>query len=254
MPNSDLKVTIITVVKNGSSTINRCLLSVANQTYQHLEVIVVDGNSTDDTLSIIHALNLKNMHACSSQDRGIYDALNKGLSLSTGDIVGLLHGDDYLKDEHVIASIVQSFKESNVPILIGRLAYFKQDNPRKIVRQYFPFDFKKWMFRLGMAPPHPSFYVKRELFTTYGNYRIDLEIAGDFDLMLRFLYFHRIPYKCIDDLWVMMSLGGKSTSGLKSIIKNNKDILKSSRSHNFYTNYLFIYSKYFVKMLGLVIK
>lgn len=249
-----LKVSILTVVKNGSKTVQRCINSILHQEYTHIEIIVIDGNSTDETLSIAQSLKTSKMMIVSAHDNGIYDALNKGIALATGDIVGLLHADDYLKDTNVISRIVAGFQKYKVPILIGGLSYFKPTDPQKVTRKYLPVKFRNWMFRLGMAPPHPAFYVKREIFTQYGNYRTDLVIAGDFDLMLRLLHFHRLPYKYLPDCWVMMSEGGKSTSGWKSILKNNSDILTVCKSHRYYSNYVFIYSKYIFKSIGLFFK
>lgn len=248
------KVSIITVVKNGQDTIARCLQSISNQDYTNIEVLVMDGDSSDETLTVINSLKHSKIKIHSSPDSGIYEALNSGIALTTGDIVGLLHSDDYLIDDNVISRIVNGFNKSRVPILVGRLNYFNPNKPCTVTRRYFPLNFKKWMFRFGMAPPHPSFYVKRELFETYGVYRTDLEIAGDFDLMLRYLHFHHIPYQCVADCWVMMSTGGKSTNGLKSIIKNNSDILKVCKSHGFYSSYIFIYAKYLIKSIGLIFK
>ncbi len=248
------KITIVTVVKNGAETVERSLQSVIYQDYTNIEVIVIVGKSNDQTLAIVNTLHNPRMSVYSFDDSGIYDALNKGISLATGEIVGLLHADDYLKDENVISRVIEGFRNNKVSILIGGLSYFKSDNPQKVTRRYFPANFKNWMFRFGMAPPHPSFYVKRELFGKYGNYRTDLEIAGDFDLMLRYLYFHKIPYQCVSDCWVMMSEGGKSTNGWQSIVKNNKDILTVCKSHNYYSNYIFIYAKYLLKSVGLFLK
>lgn len=249
-----VKVTIVTVVKDVESTIKRCLSSILNQSYSPIEIIVIDGYSIDNTLLVIRELQAPSIKIYSYESLGIYDALNKGIQLSTGSIIGLLHGDDYLNDENVITRVVEGFENHQVPILIGGLSYFMPQDERKITRKYFPSQFKKWMFRFGMAPPHPSLYLKRELFNKYGTYCTELEIAGDFDLMLRFLYFHNIPFKCLDDLWVMMSEGGKSTNGWKCIIKNNQDILEVCKRRNFYSNYIFIYAKYLVKVIGLIVK
>lgn len=252
MESKILKISIITVVKNAEKTIETCLESVSRQVYPNIEIIVIDGCSTDNTVYKIKSLGLERLILISEPDKGIYDALNKGISIATGDVVGLLHSNDYLSNELVISNIATEFSSANLPILIGKLSYFYPDNLTRIVRRYCPFKFRKWMFRFGMAPPHPAFYAKRELFEKYGNYRTDLEIAGDFDLMLRYLYFHKIPYKCVDQNWVMMSTGGKSSDGWKSILKNNKDILTVCRDRGFYSNYFFIYMKYFIKMVGLI--
>lgn len=254
MDENNLKVSIITVVKNGEGTIVRCLQSIFNQDYPNIEVLVMDGDSSDETLTVVNSLKNSKIKIHSSPDSGIYEALNAGIVLATGDIIGLLHADDYLNDKYVISRIVNGFHNSKAPILIGRLNYFHPDKPNKVTRRYFPLNFKNWMFRFGMAPPHPAFYAKKELFERYGEYRTDLEIAGDYDLMLRFIEFQQISYQCVADCWVMMSTGGKSTNGLKSILKNNRDILKVCKSHNFYTNYTFIYAKYLIKSIGLIFK
>ena len=237
-----------------AETIARWLQSILDQHYGNIEIILIDGMSTDETLSIAENLYSSEIRIFTSKDSGIHDALNKGIFLATGEIVGLLHGDDYLKDANVISLVVEGFENNKVPILIGGLYYFKSNNPHKVTRRYFPANFKNWIFRFGMAPPHPSFYVKKELFEKHGYYRTDLEISGDFDLMLRYIHFNKIPYQCVSDCWVMMSEGGKSTDGWGSIFKNNKDILSVCRSHKYYSNYIFIYSKYLLKSVGLLFK
>ncbi len=247
-----MRVSIITVTKNAEHTIVDCLKSVNNQAYTNLEHIIVDGDSSDNTVKIIEDFNkLKDYKIISEKDLGIYDAINKGIALSTGDIIGLLHADDFFYSNSIVQQIVSGFGQFNTDILFAKVAYVDRNNIDTVKRIYSSAHFKPWVFRFGFAPAHPTFYAKKELFERYGVYRIDLKIAGDFDLMLRFIYKYKVPFTYINECWVKMRLGGISTSGMGSILKNNKEILQACRDNNFYSNYLLLYSKYFIKWLEL---
>jgi glycosyltransferase involved in cell wall biosynthesis len=245
-----MRVTIITVAKNAEATITDCLKSVNNQTYANIEHIIVDGKSTDNTLKLIGAfVTTKDYKIISENDLGIYDALNKGIALSTGDVIGLLHSDDFFQSNFTVQQIVDGFNQFSTPILFAKVTYVDRKYINIIKRVYSSPNFKPWVFRFGFAPAHPTFYVKKEIFEKYGLYRTDLEIAGDFDLMLRFIYKFKIPYTYINQCWVNMRLGGLSTSGISSMLQNNKEILQACKDNKIYSNYLLLYSKYFIKCL-----
>lgn len=245
-----MRITIITVTKNAEATIIDCLKSVNNQTYATLEHIIIDGNSTDNTLKIIENFpKNKAYQIISEKDLGIYDAINKGIALSTGDVIGLLHADDFFQANITVQQIVKCFSQFNTPILFAKVTYVDRKNINRIKRVYSSANFKPWVFRFGFAPAHPTFYKKKELLEKYELYRTDLEIAGDFDLMLRFIYKFKIPYTYINECWVKMRLGGLSTSSMSIVLQNNNEILQACKDNKLYSNYLLLYSKYFIKWL-----
>ncbi len=248
-----MKISIITVTFNSQDFLENCISSVETQTYPNIEHIVIDGNSTDNTLNILK--NKSNIKWISENDYGIYDAMNKGIEMATGDVIGILNSDDFFADEHVISRVVDAFvKNKGIQAVYADVCFVKRDGTAKKLRYYSSKYFKPFMFRMGMQPAHPTFYVKKELFEKYGLYRTDLKIAGDFELLLRFLLKSQVKYKYVNDLWVKMRVGGISTSGVKSVIKLNSEILKSLRENKVYSNVLIIYSKYFYKWWGFVFK
>jgi glycosyltransferase involved in cell wall biosynthesis len=247
-----MKVSIITVTKDAEKTIKDCINSVNLQTYKNIEHIIIDGNSKDKTLSIINEIpQEKQCIILSESDLGIYDAINKGILKSSGDVIGLLHADDFFTSKFIVENMVSYFKTYQVDALFAKVTFVDKQDSTKIKRIYSSKFFKPWAFRFGFSPAHPTFYVKKNIFQNHGMYRKDLAIAGDFEFMLRVLYLKKITFKYIDECWVTMRLGGISTSGVNSIIKNNREILKSCKLNSVYTNYVFIYSKYLYKWIEL---
>jgi glycosyltransferase involved in cell wall biosynthesis len=249
-----MKISIITVVYNNEC-IATAIESVLRQDYPWIEYIVVDGGSTDRTLDIIGAYRNRIQRVVSEPDLGIYDAINKGIKLATGDVLGLLHSDDFLADDGVISRIAAIFQQH--PGINGTYAdviFTDRQDLNKITRYYSSRHFKPWMFKFGFQPAHPTFYAKRELFKQYGLYSTQYKIAGDFELLMRFLYIHKVKALYVRDVWVKMRMGGVSTSGLKSLMKLNGEILQACKSNAVYTNSLMIYSKYMVKWWGFCFK
>ena len=245
-----MKVSIITAAYNSDTYIQSCITSVGEQDYPDIEYIIIDGKSTDATLDIIK-LNEKNISKWVSEpDYGIYDAINKGIKLANGDIIGILNSDDFFSDKNVVSRIVKAFKENGVDIIYSDLDFVDSEDTEKVIRHYSSKYFKPWMFRFGFQPAHPTFYTYRSKFNEYGYYKPDLKIAGDFELLLRFFYKNRLSYTYINDNWVKMRLGGASTSGIRSIMKLNKEILKAFKVNDLYTNTLMVYSKYIIKWWG----
>lgn len=241
-----MKISLITVTYNSEKYIKSCMDSVFQQTYKNVEYIVVDGNSSDRTMDIVKSYN--HVKFLSEPDNGIYDAINKGINMATGDLIGVLNSDDFFADPEVLTRIVAQFaKTPALEAVFADVLFIRGEELSKPVRYYSSKKFRPALFRFGIQPAHPTFYVKREVFETYGLYRTDLKIAGDFELLLRFLFIHRIKYKYVNDLWVKMRIGGVSTSGLKSIVKINTEIIKACKINSVYTNPLLVYSKYTVK-------
>lgn len=247
-----MKVSIITVTFNSQEFLEKCIDSVKNQIYQDIEHIIIDGISTDNTLNIIKKNS--NIKWISEDDYGIYDAINKGIKMATGDVVGILNSDDFLADGNVIQRIVSAFNTQKVDSLFANVIFVDRYDTSKKVRFYSSKHFKPWMFKFGFQPAHPTFYAKRELFEKCGYYRIDLRIAGDFELLLRFLFKKNVTYRYINEVWVKMRVGGVSTSGISSVKKLNAEILKAHKLNDLYTNILFVYSKYLIKWWGFLFR
>jgi glycosyltransferase involved in cell wall biosynthesis len=244
-----VKISLITVVYNRAATIEQTIRSVMEQTYPHIEYIVVDGASTDGTLNIIHQYRDQINQFISEKDNGVYDAINKGIQLATGDIVGVLHADDRFAHPDVINNIVQHF--SSHPLLecmFGDVCFVRPENPNEVIRYVSSSIFNLNRFRYGIMPAHPTFYCYKKFFDTHGLYRTDLDIAADFDLLLRFLKIHKLTFKYIPELMIEMNVGGKSTSGLSSTLQINREIRQVLKEHKIPSSYLHLYSRYFLKI------
>jgi glycosyltransferase involved in cell wall biosynthesis len=243
-----LKVSIITVVLNNVATIERTIQSVINQSYQNIEYIIIDAKSTDGTLDIINKYNSNIQLVLSESDNGFYDGLNKGIKLATGDIIGSLNADDRFAGNFIIEKIVNEFnKKADLDCIIGDIAFANNDD--KISRYYSSSNFKISLFKWGVMPPHPSFYCKKKLFLQLGFYDASFKIAGDFELMLRFLWKHKIKFKYLPLLMVYMKKGGKSTSSIfTNLFIINPEVIKACKLNGLKSNMFKIAAKYILKL------
>ena len=248
----NVKVSIITVVWNNSSTIRDAIDSVLSQTYKNIEYIIVDGASSDGTVEIVKSYGNKVSKFVSEQDEGLYDAMNKGISLATGDVVGILNSDDFYINDEVIQSVVKVFQEENVDSMFADLVFVKPNNLVKTVRYYDSSKFHPNKFAYGWMPAHPTFFVKREFYQKYGLYKIDYKIAADYELLTRFLYKYNVSYSYLNKTIVKMRVGGVSTSGLKSNYILNQEIIRACKENGIQTNWFKVLSKYPSKLLGLI--
>jgi glycosyltransferase involved in cell wall biosynthesis len=246
------KVSIITVVFNNREMIKNAIASVLNQTYKNIEYIVIDGSSDDGTIDVIRSYGKKISKFSSEKDSGIYDAMNKGIRMATGDIVGILNSDDIYIDNFVISKVVMQFINTHCDSLYADLVYVNPRNVDKIIRYYDSGIFCLSRFSSGIMPAHPTFFVKREVYKKYGIFRTDLKIAADFDLMIRFLFCHKISSHYMKSVLVKMSTGGVSTS-LSSIWINSMEQLKVCHENGINTNIFKILFKYVPKVRGLFI-
>jgi len=212
-----MKVSILTATYNSSETLEACLQSIHSQTYPHLEHIIIDGGSTDGTLDVIKKYENKITKVISEPDHGIYDAMNKGLRLADGDIIGILNSDDMYADNSVIESVVRTITDNNVDSCYGDLVYVDKDDTTKIKRQWKAGEYKKEKFKTGWMPPHPAFFVKKEMYERYGYLNLDFPLAADYELMLRFLYRYGITTAYIPKILVKMRSGGTSRPGLYTV-------------------------------------
>jgi glycosyltransferase involved in cell wall biosynthesis len=236
-----LKVSLITVCYNNIDTIKDCLSSVKSQTYHNIEHIVIDGLSDDGTIEFLQSCQDQLTTLESGHDDGIYDALNKGLSHVTGDIVGIVHADDLLVDEFSIESIVDCFENHpEADIVIANANFFDSTKNKKIIRIYRSSNFKPWMMRFGFMPAHTATFIRKSIFDRYGKYKTNYISAGDFDLFVRLLLIHRVPYFLLDKTISSMGTGGMSTSGLSSYWRTSIEILRALRENGISSNWVFI--------------
>lgn len=210
-----MKVSIITVVYNDEKYIEDCIRSVLSQTYKNIEYILIDGNSTDKTFSIARKYTPKIDVLISEPDRGMYDALNKGLKLCSGDIVGILNSDDVLASSNVIEQVVDAFFKLKVDAVYGNLNYVHPKQTSKIIRKWKSKKSIPTDMAFGWMPAHPTLYLRKELFSVYGNYSLNFGSAADYELMLRFLYKHKISRGFLNVLMINMRVGGMSNQSFK---------------------------------------
>ena len=229
-----MRISLITISYNSQKTIQKTFESVKNQSFKDIEYSLIDGGSKDETLSIADNYgNLSNIF--SEPDNGIYDALNKGIKISTGDIIGFLNSDDTYYDENSLKIISESF-DKNTDCVFGDLIY--TDSNENIKRFWKGSEFIKGAFKKGWMPAHPTFYCRRSLYEKFGLYNDTYKIAGDFELMLRFLEKHNVKSKYIPHTLVNMKVGGASNSGIKSKIDILKEELRAFKENDISINKL----------------
>ncbi len=244
-----MKISIITVVHNNKDTIRDAIDSVLNQTYKDIEYIIIDGDSSDGTVEIVQSYGNKISKFVSEADHGIYDAMNKGIGLATGDVVGILNSDDFYIDAEVIGRVAREFEEKGVDSVFADLVYVKPDDLGNYVRRYSSKNFNPSKFAYGWMPAHPTFFVKKAFYDKFGLYKTDYHIAADYELLIRFLHKHKLSYSYIDAVLTVMRMGGVSTNSLKSNLILNKEILRACRENGIKTSLIKIYSKYPKKIL-----
>jgi glycosyltransferase involved in cell wall biosynthesis len=244
-----MKISIITVCYNAEAHLKRCIESVLQQDYNNVEYVIVDGASKDNTVAIVESYGGRISKFVSEPDNGIYDAMNKGLALATGDVVGILNADDMYADSTVLSQIMSEFKsDSELQAVCTDVGIYKDSELNKLYRYYKASAFKLWQFRFGTQPPHPGFFIKRECYLNHGNFDENYRISADFDILLRMLKVHGVNYKNIPLLSVKMQHGGASNSGLKSRMIMNRENLHSLRKNGVFSLSLLIWSKYFWKV------
>ncbi len=204
----NLKISLITVVFNAQNSIKRCIESVLAQKYTNIEYIIIDGGSTDGTIQIIEQYKPNINIFLSENDKGIYDAMNKGIKLETGDVIGTLNADDFFADNDVLSQVAKAFDQSNADIVYGDLDYI--DPNGKIIRKWKSGGYREGLFNWGWMPPHPTFYCKRELFEKFGAYNLQYGTAADYELMSRFIHLNKLTVYYLNKTIIKMSLGGAS--------------------------------------------
>jgi glycosyltransferase involved in cell wall biosynthesis len=249
-----MKVTIITVTFNSERTVENTIRSVLSQKYKDKEYIIIDGGSTDSTVNIINKFRKKINKIVVEKDQGVYDAINKGINLSKGSIISILHSDDIYKNAFVLSDVVKKFNYNQKnSIVIGDTSYL-QKKFFFLKRYYSSSFFNHWMMRLGYSPPHPSTFIRKNVYTKYGMYNNKYKIAGDFEFFLRVLFNKRLSYILVKKCYVLMRPGGVSDRGMKSYFKTSLEILRALRENRVYSNIFLILLRFPIKLSNFLIK
>lgn len=222
-----MKVSIITICFNSERTIRETIDSVLAQSYSDIEYIVVDGQSTDNTLQIVESYGDRIAKIVSEKDDGIYDAMNKGLALTTGDIIGFINADDVIDSNQCIERIVETFQRQNCQVVYGDKIYVDPDDTSKVVRYWKVGAYKRENYRKGWMTPHLSTYIAKNLYDEFGNFRTDFQIAADYELMLRFIYKNNAKVCYLPMTIAKMRAGGISNSSLSNVFRSNLEVYKS---------------------------
>lgn len=244
-----MKVSVILATYNRAATVLRAVLSIKSQTYTNIQMIVVDGDSQDDTVSIVEPFLSGDDVLQSEPDAGIYDALNKGLALATGDIIAFLHSDDLFFDDNIIATVVAAFSESRVDLVYGDISFFSGTDVTKVKRRYRSDEFTERNLAWGHMPAHPGIFIRREIYDEVGLFETDYAIAADYEFLCRVIKHPNLKTLYLRSILVRMQLGGISTRGFKSTLILNREVIRALRSNGIYTNILMILSKYPRKIL-----
>lgn len=218
-----MKLSIITATWNSSETIADTLASLAQQTYTEFEYIVIDGGSTDDTVAKIKASGLRVDHLVSEPDRGIYDALNKGIALATGDYVGFLHSDDLLATEQSLANLAKALTDTQSDAIYADLQYVQKGDTNKVIRHWRSGAFDRKKMKYGWMPPHPTFYMRRSLYEQLGGFDLSYRIAADYDSLLRYLWASEVQATYLPEVLIKMRVGGASNRSLANIVKKSAE-------------------------------
>ena len=224
--NSNYFFSIVIATFNSESTIRECLQSINKQTYKNFEIIIIDNCSKDKTIEIIKRFNFKKIKIIIEKDKGIYDAVNKGIIKSEGKIISILHSDDFYYNNNVLKKLHIFFNKYRTEIIYGNLVYVQRRNINTKVRIWKPGNLENNSFNTGWNPPHPSFFVKRNTYKKHGLYKINIGNAADIELMYRYLVKKKVSQKYVNTFFVKMRYGGKSNKNLAAILKQNIQILK----------------------------
>ena len=226
-----MKISIVTVCLNAAATVRDAVESIAAQSHPEIEHIVIDGGSTDGTLELLKSSSDRISRLVSEKDQGLYDAMNKGAGLCTGEVIGFLNADDVYASDRVISKVAQCFKDSSTDACYGDLEYVAKDNIQKIVRRWKSGEFYKGSFAKGWVPAHPSFFVRRKDFRRANGFNTSLKFAADNDLMMRLLESDGIKTVYLPEVLVKMRIGGATNKSFSNIVRGNMEILRALRAN-----------------------
>ncbi|XOV91141.1 MAG: glycosyltransferase family 2 protein [Bacteroidota bacterium] len=249
-----MKISIVTVTYNSANTLQGTLDSVNSQTYPNIEHILIDGASTDGTVDLIKKSTARSDDSqtgykwISEPDQGMYDALNKGIAMVSGDIIGILNSDDRFHDETILEQVAQAFEDPEVDAIYGDIRFVQPGNPEKTQRYYSSKHWNPEKFAWGYMPAHPSVYIRKKFYDQLGTFKTDYTIAADYELLIRFLYTHQLRTRYLPLLMVDMLPGGLSNQSWKSRWLLNKEIVRGCRENGIRTNMIKLSFKYFRKV------
>lgn len=250
-----MKLSIVTVTYNSGITLRDTIQSVLFQSYPDIEYLLVDGLSRDNTVEIIKEYEPQfssRIKWISEKDSGLYDAMNKGIRMATGDIVGIINSDDFYHRTDILAKVADAFQDGTVQAVYGDVRFVNPDNLDKTVRYYSSKKFSPNLFRYGFMPAHPTFFTYRKYFDEFGYYKTDYRIAADYELLIRFLYTHHLNAKYLPLDFMKMRTGGTSTASFKSNLLLNKEIVRACRENGIWTCMPLLFLKYFIKVFELI--
>ncbi len=227
-----MKISIISVVLNNKDFIEDCINSVLSQTYDNIEYIIIDGGSTDGTIDVIKKYDNKIARWVSEPDKGIYDAMNKGIGMTSGDVVGILNADDTYHSTDILKDIVACMSDIKIDACYSDLVYVDQKDVNRVVRYWKSCTFVPGLFKQAWVPPHPTFFVRKRMYDQYGVFDLRYRLAADFELMARFLENYRIQVSYIPKIFVKMRVGGATNKSIVNIIKQNYEILQACNKNN----------------------
>ncbi|PPD41670.1 MAG: glycosyl transferase [Methylocystis sp.] len=249
-----MKFSVVTVCYNNVSTIADTLDSVARQSWADREHVIVDGASTDGTVALIEARADSCVSLVSAPDRGIYDAMNKGVARAAGDVICFLNADDFYADDGVLERVARLMEGGDLDAVLGDVSFFSPERPDKVIRRYDSGRFSPEKLGAGLMPAHPGMFMRREIFERVGPFRTDYRIAGDFEWIVRAFHDGRVRYRHVPEVFVRMRVGGVSTRGIGSTIVLNREILRACRENGVQTGVLRLLSKFPAKLTELFAK
>lgn len=245
-------ISVITVCYNSQETIRDTIESVLIQDYINVEHIIIDGGSTDSTLSIVNEYQRKELQVVSEPDEGIYDAINKGIALSNGSVISILNSDDHFVDKTVLSQIMGKFAlAQDVDCVLCGVDYFRGNKQDAIVRRFGVKYFHPLLMRIGIMPPHPGSFFKSNVYNDFGTYDLSFQICGDFDFFVRVILKNRITYTKIHSPVVKMKLGGVSTRGIKSFAQITNEFNSSLRKHGYISSVFFLWLRLPIRLIQL---
>lgn len=249
-----MKISLITVTYNSAGSLRDTIESILRQTYKDVEYIIVDGLSQDGTVDIVREYEQVfggRMRWISEKDKGLYDAMNKGINMATGDIVGILNSDDFFTSNTVLQSVAEAFFD-DIDAVYGDIHFVRPSDLSKSVRYYSSRNFRPWALRFGYMPAHPSFYARRELFEKYGVYSLNYRLAADYEMMVRLFRKAKIRYKYLPVDMVTMRTGGMSTRSVRNRLQLTVEDAKACRENGMYSNFLMCSCKYITKFFEFI--
>lgn len=244
-----MKVSVITATYNRDATIVRAISSIKSQTYNDIQIVVVDGESQDNTVLVVSPMLDDSDILQSEPDLGIYDALNKGLALAAGEVVGFLHSDDLYFNNNVISEVVDAFSDDTVDVVYGDVCFFSGRNVMKIKRRYRSDKLSERNLAWGKMPAHPAIFIRRRVYEKIGYFETDFKIAADYEFLCRVVHYADLKSVYLPSVLVRMQLGGISTGGFRNSILLNKEVFRAIRKNGIYTNMFMLLSKYPSKIL-----